>query len=92
VLAFNFETTIKANFMLSGSLSPQHGASFGWRWRNGLQLWWVAANILKKQLQTNDKGWYNNLGVGRGTTTLHHKQFICYEQFTQASDLDRFFG
>jgi hypothetical protein len=41
--------------MLGGSLSPQHGASSGCGWRNGLQLWRVAANILNKQLRTNDK-------------------------------------
>jgi hypothetical protein len=26
----------------------------------------VAANILNKQPQTNDKGWSSSLGVGRG--------------------------
>jgi hypothetical protein len=35
-------------------------------WRNGLQLWRVAANILKKQSRTADKGWSSSLGVGRG--------------------------
>jgi hypothetical protein len=38
------------------SLSPQHGASSGCGWRNGLQLWRLAANILNKQSRTNDKG------------------------------------
>jgi hypothetical protein len=32
--------------MISGSLSPRHGASSGCGWRNGLQIWKVAANIL----------------------------------------------
>jgi hypothetical protein len=27
---------------------------------------WVAANILNKQSRTADKGWYSNLGIGRG--------------------------
>jgi hypothetical protein len=50
-------------------------------------------NILNKQPWTNDKGdcpsaW----GLGVGLTTLHHKKEIGYEQFTQASDLDEFFG
>jgi hypothetical protein len=31
-----------------GSLSPQHGVSSGCGWRNGLQLWKVAANILER--------------------------------------------
>jgi hypothetical protein len=52
--------------MISGSLSPWHGASSGCGWRNGLQLWRVAANILNKQSRTADKGWSSSLGVGRG--------------------------
>jgi hypothetical protein len=35
--------------------------------RDGLQCWRLAANILNKQLQTNDKGQSSSLGVGRGT-------------------------
>jgi hypothetical protein len=35
-------------------------------WKNGLQLWRVAANILNKQSRTADKGWSSSLGVGRG--------------------------
>jgi hypothetical protein len=35
---------------------PQHGASSGCGWRNGLQQWRVAANILNKQPQTNERG------------------------------------
>ena len=51
--------------VISGSLSPRHGASSGCGWRNGLQIWRVAANILNKQSQTADKGWPSSLGVGR---------------------------
>jgi hypothetical protein len=47
-------------------LSPWHGASSGCGWKEGLQLQWVAANILNKQSQTADKGWASSLGVGRG--------------------------
>jgi hypothetical protein len=43
----------------------------GLRWRNGLQLWRVAANTLNKQPWTNDKGWPSSLGVG--LTTLRRK-------------------
>ena len=50
----------------SGSLSPRHGASSGCGWRNGLQIWRVAANVLKKQSRTADKGWSSSLAVGRG--------------------------
>jgi hypothetical protein len=49
--------------MLGGSLSPQHGASLGCEWRDGLQLWRIAANTLNKQPQTN-------LRVGRGDNNL----------------------
>jgi hypothetical protein len=52
--------------MLSGSLSPRHGASSGCGWRNGLQVWRVAANTFNKQSRTADKGWSSSLGVGRG--------------------------
>jgi hypothetical protein len=34
---------------------------------DGLQIWRVAANILKKLKRTADKGWFSCLGVGRGT-------------------------
>jgi hypothetical protein len=52
--------------MLGGSLPLEHGASSGCGWRNGLQLWRVAANILKKQLRTKDKGWSSSFEVGCG--------------------------
>jgi hypothetical protein len=46
--------------------SSQHGASSGCGWRNGLQLWKLAVNILNKQPRTDNKGWSSSLGVGRG--------------------------
>jgi hypothetical protein len=52
--------------MLGGSLSVQHGTSSSYGWRNSLQLWRLVANILNKQLRSNDKGWSSILGVGRG--------------------------
>jgi hypothetical protein len=61
--------------MISGSLSPRHGASSGCGWRNGLQLWRVAANILNES-RTADKGWSSSLGVGRVLTTPHRKKLI----------------
>ena len=51
--------------VISGSLSPQHGASSGCGWRNCLQIWRVAANVLNNQSRTADKGWSSRLGVGR---------------------------
>jgi hypothetical protein len=50
----------------SWSLSSWHGASSGCGWRNGLQLWRVAANILNKQSRTADREWSSSLGLGRG--------------------------
>jgi hypothetical protein len=47
-------------------LSPWHGMNSGCRWRDGLQIWKVAANILNKQLWRAEKGWSSSLGVGRG--------------------------
>jgi hypothetical protein len=46
--------------------SPQLGESLGCRWRDSLQLWRVAANILNTQQRSNDKGWSSSLGVRRG--------------------------
>jgi hypothetical protein len=54
--------------VLSGSLSPRHGASSGCGWRNGLQLWRVAANTMNKQLWTSDKELSSSLGAGRGAS------------------------
>jgi hypothetical protein len=47
-------------------LSPQLGTSLGCRRRDGLQQLRVAANILNKQLHTNDKEWSSSLVVVRG--------------------------
>ena len=44
-------------------------------------IWKVAANILKKQWRTHDKG------LGEMLTTPRRKNVSCYEMFTQkASD------
>jgi hypothetical protein len=53
----------------SGPLSPQHGASSGCGWGDGLQLSRIAANILNKRPRTNDKGWSSSLGLCMGQTT-----------------------
>ena len=49
----------------NGPLSPRHGASSGCGWMNSLQIWRVAANILKKASRTADKGWSFSLGWAR---------------------------
>jgi hypothetical protein len=48
-----------------GSLSPQHGVFSGFRWRNGLQVWRLLANMLNKLLWRADKGWPPSLGFWR---------------------------
>jgi hypothetical protein len=61
---------------------------------DGLQIWRVAADILNKQSQTEDRGWPSSLGVGRGGLTPPPpvKPLIYYETYTRSSDQDRFFG
>jgi hypothetical protein len=49
-----------------GPLLLQHGMSSGCRWREGLQIQRIAANIFNKQSRTADKGWSSSLGVGCG--------------------------
>jgi hypothetical protein len=46
----------------------RHGRAHSWvaDGGDGLQMWRVAANVLDNQSRTADKGWYSNLGVGRG--------------------------
>jgi hypothetical protein len=51
------------------ALSPRHGASSGCGWRNGLQLWRVAANTLSEQSRTADKGGPPAWGFGEVLTT-----------------------
>jgi hypothetical protein len=51
-----------------------HSASSGCGWRNGLQLWNVAANILSKKLWT--RGGPPAWGLGVGLTTLHRKKCV----------------
>jgi hypothetical protein len=36
----------------------------------------VAANVLNKQSRRADKRWSSSLGVGRGATTPHRKNFL----------------
>src|SRR5215469_15581063 len=82
--------------VISGSLSPRHGASCdkwvpvttAWRvlrlrMEERPPIWRVTANILNKQSQTADKGWSSSLGVGRGANNSSLKTKFCYEIFTE---------
>jgi hypothetical protein len=71
-----FRTGRDHEAMISGSPSPRHGASSGCGWRNGLQIWRVAANILNKQSRTADKGGPPAWGLGEVLTTPHRKELI----------------
>jgi hypothetical protein len=41
---------------------------------DGLQIWRVAVNILKKKSWTADQGWSPAWGLGVGLTTPHSKK------------------
>jgi hypothetical protein len=43
-----------------------------------LQIWRVFANVLNKQLQTDDKGWSSSWRLVEGLTTPHHRKPACY--------------
>jgi len=43
------------DFVVCMSLSPRHDTSSRGGWRNGLQTWSVAANILNEQSRTEVK-------------------------------------
>jgi hypothetical protein len=47
-------------------LSPRHGTSSGFGWREVLWVRRVAGNIFNKQSLTADKEWSFSFGVGRG--------------------------
>jgi hypothetical protein len=49
-----------------GPFSPRHCASSCCGWREGFQIWRLAANVSNKQSQTADKGRPSSLGVGCG--------------------------
>jgi hypothetical protein len=58
-----------------GSLSPQRGASSGCGWRNGLQIWRLAENILVSSRGQKTRGGPPALGLGVGLTTPHRKKY-----------------
>jgi hypothetical protein len=82
--------TISLPAMLGGSLSPQHGASSDCGWWNGLQLWRLAANTLNKQPRRDSKGWFSNLGLGRGANKPSPKNKPVTKKSNRSSDLDGF--
>jgi hypothetical protein len=57
---------ITPNYLTPWAESFQCEASSDCRWRNGLQMCRVAANVLNKQFLTADKGWSSSLGFGQG--------------------------
>jgi hypothetical protein len=73
--------------MICGSLSPQHGASSVYGYRNGPQIWRVTGNILNTQSWTADKGWSYSLGTGRGATDSSLQTLQRYETFYKALEL-----
>jgi hypothetical protein len=61
-----------------GSLSPQHSASSGCGWRNGLQLWRLAAKILNKRRGQKTRSSPQVWGLGVGLTTPYRKKPVTY--------------
>jgi hypothetical protein len=59
---------------------------------DGLQIWRVAANLLNKELRTDDSGWPSSLGAGRGKQPPTVKHYICCEACTRTSEMDGFSG
>ena len=58
------------------SLSQRHGASWRWGWRNGLQTWTVAANILNVQSRTEVKWWSSTFVFGRGVNRFSPQKYL----------------
>ena len=59
--------------VISGSPSARHGASSGCGWRNGIQIWRVAANIFNKQSRIVDGGSPPGWGLGELLRTPRRK-------------------
>jgi hypothetical protein len=69
-----FKIVCNTVFVVSGSLSPRYGACSGCGRKNGLQIWWVAANILNKQSRRQStRGDPPVWGLGEVLTTTHRK-------------------
>ena len=59
--------------VISKFLSPRHGASSGCGWRNGLQIWRIAGNILISSLGQPARGGPPAWGLGEVVTTLYRR-------------------
>jgi hypothetical protein len=71
---------------VGGSPSSLHGAFSRCVWKNGLQIWTVAANVWNKQSRTADRGWFSSLGFSEVLTTPRSQNLRCYETFHITSD------
>jgi hypothetical protein len=78
-------------FVWKCSLSPQHFASSGCRWRRRPPDMGggVAANILNKQSRTVNKGWSYSMGVGRGANRSSPWKAILLRNVTQGLEIWR---
>jgi len=78
--------------MISGSMSPRHGASSGCERRNSLQhigwlrIFWISS--CGQHTMSGPPAW----GLSEVPTTPHHKSWPCYRMVTISSCLDRSFG
>jgi hypothetical protein len=59
---------------------------------DGYQIWGVAMNILNKQSQMGDKGWFSSLCIRSGANSSSLLKTASYEMLNRIPDLDGFFG
>jgi hypothetical protein len=67
---------------LGGVPVPTAWRVLRFRMEDRLQIWRLAANILNKQSQTDNKGWPSSLGLGVGLTTPHRKKNLVRTIYT----------
>ena len=79
---------IVLNSVISGSLSPWHGASPGCGWRNGLQYGGQLQRYWIRSHGQPTRGGLPAWRSGEVQTTCQHKNLPRYEPFTNALDLD----
>ena len=72
----------------SGAQSPRHGASSGRGWRNGLQIWRVAAIYWINSRGQPTRGGLPTWRLGEILTTLHCKKLIILRHIQR----DKFMG
>jgi hypothetical protein len=84
-----FSSTVGKNSVISASLSSEHGPSWGYGWRNSLQISRVAANVQNKQSRTADEGWSYSLGIRSGANISLSLQIAVLRNISEGFGLGR---